>query len=55
VILHIVIGIVTGGSLGFGSHKFVGCSSGDCPLTSHPVLSTIYGAVFGVLVAASFY
>jgi len=53
MILRIIIGIVLGGGLGFAYYKFVGCPSGTCPLTSNPVISTIYGAVLGVLVATS--
>jgi hypothetical protein len=55
MILRIIIGIIVGGCLGFGWYKLVGCSTGACPLTSHPVISTIYGAVLGVLVATSFH
>ena len=55
MILRIIIGIVVGGGLGFGLYKFVGCSTGTCPLTSNPVISTIYGAVIGGLVATSFH
>ena len=54
MILRIILGIIVGGSLGFGWYKLVGCSTGACPLTSHPVISTIYGAVVGVLIATSF-
>jgi Family of unknown function (DUF6132) len=54
MILRIIIGIIVGGGLGFAYYKFVGCSSGTCPLTSNPVISTIYGAVLGVLLATSF-
>jgi hypothetical protein len=53
MILRIIIGIIVGGGLGFGYYKFVGCSSGTCPLTSNPVISTIYGAVLGVLLATN--
>ena len=53
MILRIIIEIVLGGGLGFAYYKFVGCPSGTCPLTSNPVISTIYGAVLGVLVATS--
>jgi hypothetical protein len=53
--LRISIGIVVGGLLGFGWYKLVGCSTGTCPLTSHPIISTIYGAVMGGLVATSFH
>jgi len=55
MIFRIVIGIIVGGSLGFGWYKLVGCSTGACPLTSHPVITMIYGAVLGVLVATSFH
>ena len=54
MILRIVIGVVVGGGLGFAFYKFVGCSSGTCPLTSNPYISTIYGGILGALVAASF-
>ncbi len=54
MILRIIIGTIVGGSLGFGWYKLVGCSTGACPLTSHPVITMIYGAVLGVLVATSF-
>lgn len=54
MILRITIGILVGGGLGFGYYKFVGCSTGTCPLTSNPIISTIYGAVLGVLLATSF-
>ena len=53
MILRILIGAVVGAGLGFGWYKLVGCSSGACPLTSHPVVSTLYGMVLGALVASS--
>lgn len=53
MILKIVIGAVIGGGLGFTYYKFIGCSSGACPLTSHPVVSSVYGAVLGALIATS--
>jgi hypothetical protein len=52
--LRLIMGIVVGGSLGFGWYKLVGCPTGTCPLTSHPAITTIYGAVLGALAAASF-
>ena len=55
MILRIVIGAVVGGGLGFAYYKFVGCSSGTCPLTSSPFISTLYGMVVGALVAGSFH
>jgi hypothetical protein len=55
MILRLIIGAVIGGGLGFAYYKFVGCSSGACPLTSNPVISTIYGSVVGALLASSFH
>ena len=55
MILRFVIGLVAGGALGFGYYKFVGCPTGACPLTRHPVIRTIYGAVLGALMATSFH
>jgi hypothetical protein len=54
MILRIVIGIIIGGGLGFGWYMLVGCPTGTCPLTSNPVITIIYGAVLGALVAGSF-
>ncbi len=53
MILRVVLGAVVGGGLGFAYYKFVGCSSGTCPLTSNPIISTIYGLVVGALIAGS--
>lgn len=53
MILRLVFGAIVGGGLGFAYYRFVGCASGACPLTSHPVISTIYGMVVGTLIANS--
>ncbi len=50
--LKIILGLVLGGGLGFAYYRLIGCAMGTCPLTSNPYLSTSYGAVIGVLVAA---
>ncbi|HEV2247372.1 MAG TPA: DUF6132 family protein [Terriglobia bacterium] len=55
MILRIIIGAVAGGGLGFAYYKFVGCSTGTCPLTSNPIISSLYGMVVGALVASSFH
>jgi hypothetical protein len=49
--IRIVIGVVIGAILGFGYYRLVGCSSGTCPITSNPWISTLYGAVMGAVVA----
>jgi hypothetical protein len=55
MILRMLIGAAIGGGLGFGWQKLVGCSTGTCPLTSNPFISTLYGMVMGVLIATSFH
>jgi hypothetical protein len=55
MIARIVIGVVVAGGLGFAYYKLIGCSSGTCPLTSNPFISTIYGGIVGALLAASFH
>lgn len=54
MILRLIIGVVVGGALGFGYYKLVGCSTGTCPLTSNPWISTLYGMVIGGMIAGSF-
>lgn len=52
MILRIVIGAVIGGAFGFALYRFVGCSTGACPLTSNPWVSTLYGMVLGALLGS---
>jgi hypothetical protein len=47
---HSVAFALGGAVLGFGYYKLVGCSSGACPITSNPYISTLFGAVMGFLV-----
>jgi|WetSurMetagenome_2_1015567.scaffolds.fasta_scaffold75559_4 hypothetical protein len=49
-----VIGIVLGGMAGFLYYYFVGCASGTCPITSHPLSSVMVGGIMGYLVAGIF-
>jgi hypothetical protein len=49
--IRIILGVVVGALLGFGYYRFVGCSTGSCPITSNPWISTLYGAVMGALIA----
>ncbi len=50
---RVIIGAMIGGGLGFVYYKFVGCPTGTCPLTSNPILSTLYGIVVGALIGSS--
>jgi hypothetical protein len=48
------IGIATGAIAGYAYYHFVGCASGTCPITSHPLNSTAYGALVGALIFTTF-
>jgi hypothetical protein len=52
--IRTIIGIVIGAIGGFVYYKFVGCSTGTCPITSNPIISTIYGAVIGAAASGMF-
>ncbi|MHB1305623.1 MAG: DUF6132 family protein [Limisphaerales bacterium] len=53
MILRLIIGAALGGLVGFGWYRLVGCSTGACPLTSNPWITTLYGGVLGALFAGS--
>lgn len=44
-----IIGIVVGAIGGYLYYHFIGCASGNCMITSHPVNSTLYFSVMGGL------
>ncbi|MFH0735526.1 MAG: DUF6132 family protein [bacterium] len=45
--------ILIGMILGYAYYYFIGCSSGSCPITSNPYISTIYGGFAGALISFS--
>jgi hypothetical protein len=49
-----LLGVAIGALGGFLYWRFVGCSSGSCPITSSPSISTIWGALMGGLLFSSF-
>lgn len=49
-----LIGALVGGAAGyFIFYRLIGCSSGACPITANPYISTVYGIVLGILLAGT--
>lgn len=42
------LGLTLGAGAGFAYYATVGCSTGACPITSNPWISTGWGAVIGL-------
>jgi uncharacterized membrane protein YesL len=49
-----IIGLILGAIGGFLYYTYYGCSSGTCPLTSNPWITTIWGATMGYLLFGIF-
>lgn len=49
-----MLGTVIGAMAGWSYWAYIGCSSGSCPITSNPFISTFYGAFVGLLLAGTF-
>jgi H+/Cl- antiporter ClcA len=50
----VLLGVVIGALGGFLYWLYIGCSSGSCPITSSPFLSSLWGAVMGGLLFSIF-
>lgn len=51
MIVRLIIGVVVGGLFGYGVYRVIGCSSGTCPITANPWISTIFGMVMGAMLS----
>ncbi|MCX6174822.1 MAG: DUF6132 family protein [Ignavibacteriales bacterium] len=41
--------VLAGASLGFAYYYFIGCRTGSCPITGSHYISTLYGALIGLV------
>ena len=48
------IGVVLGMIAGYLYYYFVGCKTGTCIITAHPVRSTLYVGFMGLLIGMAF-
>jgi len=49
-----LLGALLGAAGGYLYWRYIGCSTGACPITSSPVVSTLYGALMGGLIGGTF-
>ncbi|MFH1942785.1 MAG: DUF6132 family protein [bacterium] len=49
---RLIVGVGLGALVGFLYYRLVGCSTGACPITRNPYVSTVYGALLGALIAS---
>ncbi len=47
--LRISLGAVFGALVGYAYYHFIGCNSGQCPITSNWEYTTLYGVAIGVV------
>ena len=47
--VKLIFGMLVGGALGFAAYWFIGCTTGTCPLTSNPWVSTFLGLALGAM------
>lgn len=47
--MKLLLFVLVGAGAGYLYYRFVGCRSGACPITSSPIISTVYGAMLGFL------
>jgi hypothetical protein len=46
-----ILPVLAGSILGYAYYYFIGCYNGSCAITSNPYISTLYGALMGLIFA----
>lgn len=46
---RLIVGALVGAIAGYGIYRVIGCSTGTCPITSNPWISTLYGMLMGAV------
>ncbi|MDL2209163.1 DUF6132 family protein [Parabacteroides sp. OttesenSCG-928-O15] len=49
-----LLGALLGIIAGYLYWRFIGCATGNCPITSSPLNSSIYGAMMGAFLGGAF-
>ncbi len=49
--MKVSLGIAAGALAGYLWHRLVGCRGGGCPIVSNPYLSSVWGALAGLMFA----
>ncbi len=44
-----ILPVLVGAVLGYAYYYFIGCRTGSCPITGSPYISTLYGALIGLV------
>ncbi len=44
-----ILPVLAGAVLGYAYYFFIGCRTGTCPITGSPYISTLYGALIGLI------
>jgi hypothetical protein len=51
ILLKRIAPVLLGAVAGYLYYFYIGCNNGHCPISSNPVISTVYGGVIGLLIA----